>query len=101
MRDAVAEDELGADAEGADDGEEEGSGGRADRMGSAEDDGGKAHEAAAGGHAIGEDLQAAQRQLGSAERAEENHRDRTNPEHGMLRREIEDDARLRADHKIG
>ena len=39
-------------------------------MAAAEDHGGESHEAAAGGHAIGEDLQAAQRQLGPAERAE-------------------------------
>ena len=36
----------------------------------AEDHRGEGHEAAAGGHAIGEDLQRAHRQLGAAERAE-------------------------------
>ena len=42
----------------------------AERVGGAEDHGGEGHEAAAGGHAIGEDLKRAHRQLGAAQRTE-------------------------------
>src|SRR5688572_3162678 len=69
VRNAVAEEKLGADAERADDGEKESGAGCADRMRRAENHRGESHEAAPRSHAVREDLQRAQCQLRAAEGA--------------------------------
>src|SRR5579872_2479744 len=82
VRHPVAEHELRADAERPNDGEKERGGDRGDRMAGAENDRRKRHEAAPGGHAIGEDRQAAERELGAAKGAKhaaETERDQPHP----------------------